>query len=1248
MTHLDLTLFGSPLISIDGAPLHTQVEKAAALVALLALQGPTLPRHALAAYLWTKSDAAKARAALRMAIARLNETAISPWLVIDRDSISLSSSHSLWVDISEFQENLKKSKSHVHGPEIACPDCFPWLERALELYRGDFMAGYLPHNAEGFDEWRIDLSHTLRSEFLTTLERLAKGYYQHGRFDQALHIVRRWLAVDIYNEEAYSLIMRIYASLGQRANAIAKYRSYKQLVEKKLDTEPSADITALYQHILAGREPSVDLTRKLKKPILLLLDIDQASDLWLRHPALKEKVLTRFSQGVRENLRLYGGRIIQQSPHLFSILFEHGHPLQFALAIQHSTGQTKWGLPEPLLVRMAVNTLPDALLRSPFHSSEFATCQLLLDAASGGQLLLTAQATLEMEFPVSARPRDLGTYFIPGKNILLQVFELVHPLFAVTDHQPLRNLSRSPANLPLQATPFIGRETELAHITRFLHQPEVRLLSLVGPSGVGKTRLGIQAISQLEITLPERVAYVPLVFHHNPHNLHQPIAEVLNLSFNNPSDQAAQLIEYLHPQRMLLLLDNFEHLIEGTPFLIQLLQAVPSLRILLTSQERLNLNIETVFEVRGMSTPPSPDDPAYEQYSAVRLFLQNARRVSPGFRIRPQDKAHIIRICTLLDGLPLGIELASAWVRNLSCQEIADSLSKNLDIVPTKRPDLPERHRSLRAAFNHSWGLLSEADRHAITRLSIFSHGFSAEAAKKLADVTPSMLAGYADRSILTSQLPGRHGMPETLRSFILQRLKSDQQEYERLADAHCEYYLTSLANMLPIFASVNGALALKELGLELVNLRAALHWAIDHHHWALFSSAIDPFFTFFELQGRFREGLDDAHALLERLTRLIGMQQPQINHSLSGWEGWFAFCSGYKQEGLEKLNKQLEFAQHQGDFAHVAYTALLLANAYARLGDLEAALKSIEQSLAILEQIPGPDHPLILGIRGNAWSIYGVILILLDRIDQARQVILQAEDALRRSGARYGLIRLLDVQARLANKDDKPEESYNLRLQALAIAEEYNDRRRIADLLNNLAHSAEKLGEWSLAYAHSSRCAQICNELGDRHLSAINNNNLGYLTLQLKKPASEAILYYRKSLAIFREIQLNLGVFYTLRDIARAYLQVGDLDQAHHSLLEALHIGHDLGKPLLVLHLLPYIARLLAKTGRVGDAMQFCSIVLQHPQAEAGLQRDAQELLAELSGSNAAAPHVLPESGEPTLPAFQTLLAVLHEGETR
>lgn len=1244
MTRLELSLFGSPLIAIDGVPARTQVDKAAALLALLALQGPRLPRKALADALWSDSEPLKARSALRMALTRLTEGELAPWLELDRDGVALSAGKARWVDVLEFQDNLGQSKAHAHSPEIACPECFPRLRRALELYRGDFMAGYFPHHTAGFDEWRDGLSNALHADFLTTLERLARGYYQHGQFEPALQMVNRWLVVDPYNEEGYSLSMRIYASLGQRANAIARYHAFTQLAAKKLDIEPSAEITALYQHILAGKSPTVNLSQPLKKPVLLLVHLEHASDRWDQQPILKESLLSRFSQGLKDNLRRYGGRIIQQSPQQFLILFEHGYPLQCAIAIQQSTAQTRWGLPEPLQVRMAVNTIPAAQVKTPLHASEVATCQLLVNAASGSQLLLTAQATQEIDFPASARPRDLGTYFNPENQSLLHIFEMVHPHFARTDHQPLRNLTRSPASLPLQATPFVGRESELKHIANLLHDPECRLLTLVGPGGVGKTRLSIQAISQLEITPPDSVVYVPLVSHHNAQNLHYPIAERLNLSLNNPSDHVAQLIDYLHPQRVWLLLDNFEHLLAGAPLLVRLLHAVPGLRILLTSQERLNLHLETVYEVRGLSLPPGPDDPAFERYSAVRLFLQNARRVAPGFRLRPEDRAHILRICTLVEGLPLGIELASAWVRTLSCRAIANALSANFDSLYTKRPDLPERHRSLRAAFNYSWELLSEEDRHALGRLSIFAHGFSADAAQKLANVAPERLAGFVDKSILSSQLAGRHHMPETIRAFVVQQMQGDPQAYESLAEAHGEYYLTTLAGMLPIFSSEHGAAALKQLGLDMVNLREALHWAIEHRRWASLAPAIDPFLTFFELQGRFREGLDDAHTLLEHLTSQAGLAQADLYHSLLGWEGWFAFCSGFKQEGLEKLHRQSYYAQQQGDLAHSAYTNLLLANAYARMGSLELARQRIEQSLADLDELPGTHQPMFLGIRGSALSMHGVILILLNHIEQARQVLLQAESALQRSGARYGLIRLFDAQARLANKDHHPEESYRLRQQALVIAEEFNDRRRVADLLNNLAQSAENLGDFSLAYDYSIHCMQLCNELGDRHLSAVNTNNLGFLTLKLHRPLSEALAYYQKSLAIFRETEDELGAFFTLRDIARAYLQADNLELAHLSLHEALRLGCSFAEAQLALHLIPLIARLLFSSGQVERAAQLCSTVIHHPQAEAGLQRDAQELLSEIAGTQAPGLPPRAEPGEPILPTWQALLAMLHE----
>jgi len=867
-----------------------------------------------------------------------------------------------------------------------------------------------------------------------------------------------------------------------------------------------------------------------------------------------------------------------------------------------------------------------------------------LNAASGGQVLLTPPATQALEVPLSTRPRDLGWYFLPGHENPVQVYELIHPNLPSTACQPLRNLSRPPINLPVQVTPFVGRQDELVQITHQLEQPECRLLNLVGPGGIGKTRLGIQAISKLINTQYDVICYVPLVSHTNPLSLHNAIAEALNLSFNNPGDQLTQLKDYLRGRRTLLLLDNFEHLLQATPFLIELLDDIPGLRILLTSRERLNLHMETIFEVHGLPIPRDPNDPDFEQFSAVQLFIQSARRVQPGFTLHREDRSHIIQICSLVDGLPLGIELSSAWVRAISCQEIALSIQHNLDFLGSSSQDIPSRHRSLRAAFDHSWNLLSEEDRRTISKLSIFSDGFSSSAAEKIANATPTMLASYVDKSFLSRQSAGWHLMPETLRTYVRQILAADSQEYERLSDAHGEYYLTYLISMLPKFAGQNGSSAIKELWSDASNIRLALNWAIDNQRWPLFYQSIDPLMTFFELQGRFREGLENSQKLLQRIETLIAEKQPHIYHSLHGWEGWFAFRSGFYQHSLEKVSLSLEFVRRQDDYAHIAYTLILLSEAHIRTGKFDLALQEIEESLAIMEQHFDPDNSLLLGIHGSGLSLYALILVLKNRLEDAQQATMMAADAFRRSGSRYGLIRLLDVQARLANKEKKFTEGLKLRLEQLAIAEEFNDRRCIASALNNLGSTASALGDFQAAVNYLVKCAQISEESGDRQSNAICNNNLGYCTLQLNRPPEEALPYYKKSLTMFRAMNDTYGAFFTLRDISRAYVLAGQLDLARQHLTEASNQGIELHNPLLVLHLLPVIARLLMQTDQQTMAAQLCSLVLHHPQAEADLTKEAASLLAESSNQTGTSNESAVGSGEPTLPTFQSLMAVLNE----
>ena len=1246
MTPLELTLFGSPMIAIDGTPVNSRIDKAVALVALLALQGPTLDRDAIVSSLWTESAVSKAHAALRTAIWRLKSAGLDPWLDIERELIALKTGPGIHVDVVEFQSNLEQAKTHPHDPDSSCPGCSPMLRRAIELYRGDFMAGYSPRNAAGFDEWRTQYGNILKNDYLKALERLVKGYYKQGEYGQALQYCRRWLTIDQINEDAHHLIMRIYASNGQRANAIAQYRSYKHLLEKNLGIQPSEEITATYEQLLSGKNTPFYATEQLRNPILVLLNIDKLPELWIKHGNNIDQVLTRLARIIKENLRQCEGRLVQQNGDSYSIYFDRGQPLRCAIAIQRQITETQWGLPQPLSVRMVITTIPQDHTNPDEHAKIVYSCQHLIRAAASNQILLTDQAVRELEFPIASRTRNLGSYIIPGQINPAQVYELVH------QHQPsagtsyLQNLTRSPVNLPAQSTRFVGREAELKQLALLVSQPECRLLTLVGPGGVGKTRLGIQAVSQPDVSQPDGIYYVPLVLHRNPTTIYNPIAEALNLSFNNPGDKVAQLINYLRDKRMLLVLDNFEHLLAATPFLIALLESAPGLRLMLTSRERLNLHMETVFDVHGLPYPHDPDDPDFEQYSSVQLFTQNARRVSPGFTLHAEDRSAIIRICILVEGLPLGIELSSAWVRAFSCQEIADSIQQNLDFARTSSPDVSPRHRSLRAAFEHSWGLLSEEDRRTLGKLSIFRNGFSLHAAETLANATNIMLAAYVDKSMVVRQSSGRYLIPETLRSYVITSLQADPNEYERLLGVHSEYYIDILTGMTAKFSGESAGAAIKALELDADNIRAALNWAMDQHNWPGLLKSIDPLMSYYELQGRFRDGHDIAIAIMNRVINLVGMNQPHISYLLLGWDGWFSFRLGFTQEGLDKLLSMKEYVHRQGDFVHTATALMFMADAHSRLGDQTNALREIEQSLAIMEESFDLSVSSLLSMNGFAQTIYGLILFKLNRGVDARQVLNQSKSALTKSGSRYGLIRLLDVQSRLAKEDKRYEESLQLRLQALEIAEEFNDRRHIALLMNNIGESYEHLGDLHTAYSYAERSAQISSEIGDRQLSAVSNNNLGYITLQVHKRPADAILFYQKSLSMFREMDNVYGIFFTLRDISRAYVLTQSLDSARAHLVEALKIGAELNESLLTLHLLTVIAKLLACFDQPDRAIQLCNLCYNHPQTDPDLRAEAKLLMEELSDQIVAKiPDPLTGTGQ-TLPSFQDLIAEIGQGQ--
>ncbi|MCB0180454.1 MAG: AAA family ATPase, partial [Anaerolineae bacterium] len=309
---------------------------------------------------------------------------------------------------------------------------------------------------------------------------------------------------------------------------------------------------------------------------------------------------------------------------------------------------------------------------------------------------------------------------------------------------------KQPHNLPRQPTSFIGRRTEITRLRERLTDPDCRLLTVVGPGGIGKTRLAIEAAAAVTPNFAHGVYFAPLQGIYSGDYLVSAIAEAVNFSLSGHLEPLAQVLNYLSDKMMLLLLDNFEQLVaQGGPAIVmELLAAAPQIKLMVTSREVINLREEWLYPVRGLPVPPTDQPDGSDADDAVQLFVARARQVQPDFSADDEREA-VLQICRLVEGIPLAVELAASWTKTLSCPAIAAEIQRSLDFLVTPLRNVSDRHRSMAAVFDTSWQLLSENEQHVFKRLSVFRGGFQRAAAEPVAGATLATLAALVDKSLL-------------------------------------------------------------------------------------------------------------------------------------------------------------------------------------------------------------------------------------------------------------------------------------------------------------------------------------------------------------------------------------------------------------------------------------------------------------------------------------------------------------------
>ncbi len=428
-----------------------------------------------------------------------------------------------------------------------------------------------------------------------------------------------------------------------------------------------------------------------------------------------------------------------------------------------------------------------------------------------------------------------------------------------------------PSTLPVPATPFVGRRQELDQLTEKLNNPACRLLTLAGPGGTGKTRLGIRlgelAREQVE-QYPDGVYFVALDSLDSPALVVPAIAEALRFTFYKQTDQTEQLLRYLAGKRLLLILDNAEGILERT-LAAKILTAAPHVKLIVTSREALQVQHEWFFPLAGMRLPDTTDgdNDSWKTADAVQLFAENALRARPDFDLA-REQVHVTRICRLVDGAPLAIELAAAWLRILPCAQIAEEVEQGIDLLATTLHDVPERHRSMSVVLEQSWRQLSDEEQRVFRQLSVFSGQFHPRAAQSVAEAWLQTLASLVERSMIQLSGDGYYRIHLLLQRLGAEKLASDATELADAQARHAGYYMNFLAARREAVAGLEQARVLAEIQAEFENVRSAWQTSVRLESWEALESALPCLFRVLWIQGRYQEGEALLASALERADR--------------------------------------------------------------------------------------------------------------------------------------------------------------------------------------------------------------------------------------------------------------------------------------------------------------------------------------------------------------------------------------------
>jgi predicted ATPase/DNA-binding CsgD family transcriptional regulator len=803
-------------------------------------------------------------------------------------------------------------------------------------------------------------------------------------------------------------------------------------------------------------------------------------------------------------------------------------------------------------------------------------------------------------------------------------------------------------NLPVAATPFVGRERELTVLSKLITDPHVRSITIFGMGGIGKTRLALEAAKrqvdpeeigddgQQKLSFPDGIFFVSLAPVNSPTEIVATLAAALSFHFQDAGQskrsETQQILDYLKHKRMLLVMDNFEHILDGRTLLTEISGQAAGIKLLLTSRERLQLLGEQLFPLQGLEMPPTgvSEEESLADYAAAQLFLNISRRTLPDFQILEGDAEQILRICRLVEGMPLGLELAASWVGLLPLSEIASEIEMSLALLASKRYDVSQRHQSMQATLDVSWKRLSAEQKLTFQELTVFRGGFTRAAAMEVAGATLPLLVTLVNKSWLSyDRQNDRYNIHELLRQYGAGKLRTDTAHKLEVQCKHSAYFCGFLNEREAAWFGPRQLAVASALQGEIENIRVAWRHAAKESDHGLLAQGLNSLCRFYLWEGRITDGRNACRLADAGLSKPLAEQRADdpenmaLRSQVLVRESEFVNEGAQKEELLSKSQKLLDRAVLTGwdTRAEQALIFLQKANA-AGVRDYEEALQIAAQSRELFRELGDRwGEAEVLFLMGNRYTFQGAF-------DRARESLLDSLEIRRQLGDAFGIADTTIQLGLVAQHQGKYEEAETLHMQGLSLFKQLQNRRHEGFGLAVLSFTHSWAGKFSVARDAATLSLELTRDIGDHHvlwnlialitaLIHLGRNDetkaMAAESLELARQSGRSTekgyaLMYLGNIALIEgenvqavdyleeSAMLMAGLRYVYQALPQANLcyavrAIGRDKSARIHLEDALRSGIEIHSMTPIMYCLPVAALLAADNGRFERAIELYSL---------------------------------------------------------